>query len=323
MMLPFAPIQSRRLNAEPVRTVDYLLDVDYVGDGASGHRLDVLTPHRAGSDARKLPVYVYFHGGGWTSGDKSALTKYCAVQADTGIVVVNVNYRTAGLLRGGSGMRHMLHDANDALRWVVAHVSEHGGDPGTIVLGGDSAGAQIAALLAATTTRAELAEHYDLRPAITRAELGGLVLHCGAVDFSVVFEPGFIMSHDFVRMLLPGFRRMRMKPAALQKASRWLSPIEWLDASYPPVLVTTSERDIFYHANLNFVRAAERRGIPVELISYGWDARNTEHTWQQDTAHPESQEVYVRLQDFIAQISSRVRSAGALGSSPPPVAPHG
>jgi len=311
MMLPFAPLQSRRLNATPIRSVDYLLDVDYVGDHHVGHRLDVLTPHRAADSPEKLPVYVYFHGGGWTSGDKSALTKYCAVQADTGIVVVNVNYRRAGLRGGGFGMRHMLSDANDALRWVEAHIAEHGGDPSTIVLGGDSAGAQIAALLAATTTRPELAAHFRLRPALARAEIGGLVLHCGAVDFSVVFEPGFIMSHDFVRMLLPGYRRHRMKPASLQRASRWLSPIEWVDENFPPVLVTTSERDIFYHANVNFAKAAERAGVPVEFVSYGWDSRNTEHTWQQDAGHPESAEVYARLQDFIGQVSSRVRSADA------------
>ncbi|WP_240721573.1 alpha/beta hydrolase fold domain-containing protein [Pseudarthrobacter sp. NamE5] len=36
---------------------------------------------------------MYFQGGGWTSGDKSALTKYCANQAAGGMVVVNVNYR--------------------------------------------------------------------------------------------------------------------------------------------------------------------------------------------------------------------------------------
>jgi acetyl esterase len=310
MMLPFAPLQSRRLNAAPVRSVDYLLDVDYVGDRHPDHRLDVLTPRGAAAGAQRLPVYVYFHGGGWTSGDKSALTKYCAVQADTGIVVVNVNYRRAGLLGGGFGMRHMLHDANDALRWVEANIAEHGGDPGMIVLGGDSAGAQIAALLAATTTRPELAAHFGIRPAVARAEIGGLVLHCGAVDFSVVFEPGFIMSHDFVRMLLPGYRRHRMKPASLQRASRWLSPIEWVDESFPPVLVTTSERDIFYHANVNFAKRAQAAGIPVEFIGYGWDAR-AEHTWQQDAAHPGSAEIYARLQDFIGQVSSRVRSADA------------
>lgn len=309
MMVSIAPLQSRRLNADPLTTVDYLRDVDYLGDRHPGHRLDVLTPRRALAAHEKLPVYVYFHGGGWTAGDKSALTKYCAVQADTGIVVVNVNYRRVGLASGGFGMRHMLHDANDALRWVLAHIAEFGGDPETVVLGGDSAGAQIAALLGATTTRPELADHFGLRPAITRDEIGGLVLHCGAVDFSVLFEPGFIMSHDFARMLLPGFRRHRMKPASLQRASRWLSPIEWLDGNYPPVLVTTSERDIFYRANVNFVEAAKRAGIPVEFLSSGWSSR-AEHTWQQDTKHPESAEVYERLQSFISQVSSRARSAG-------------
>ena len=52
-------------------------------DAAADHAVD---------HSGALPVYVYFHGGGWTSGDKASLTKYCAAG---GVVVVNVNYRTA------------------------------------------------------------------------------------------------------------------------------------------------------------------------------------------------------------------------------------
>src|SRR5215217_1042213 len=88
------PAESRRLNAAPIRTVSYTRDLAYAADRHAEHRLDVLVPDgaRAG-DA--LPVYVYFHGGGWTSGDKAAVTKYSASQAVAGMVVVNANYRRA------------------------------------------------------------------------------------------------------------------------------------------------------------------------------------------------------------------------------------
>jgi acetyl esterase len=293
LMAQVTPVERRRFNRVPIDTVDYHLDVDYVGDGDEAHLLDVMVPHEA---IGPLPVYVYFHGGGWTSGDKEPLTKYCASQAHGGMVVVNANYRLAGR----SHMGHMLHDANAALAWVSEHIAEYGGDASRIVLGGDSAGGQLAALIAATSTRAELAEHYGIVPAVPRASLRGLVQHCSAVDFSVIFERGFILGLQFVRMLLP----QKVNNAMLPIAARYLSPIEWLDAGFPPVFVTTSEQDYFYRANLNFIERLRSHAVTVDTVIYGRHDRNARHTWQQDARYAESQAVYARLQDFVSRVTS-------------------
>jgi acetyl esterase len=292
VMAPVMLRESRVFNADPIDSVTYAYDVDYVGDGSRAHRLDVITP---GTSTGPLPVYVYFHGGGWTSGDKRPLTKYCASQAQNGMVVVNVNYRRAGRFH----MRHMLDDANAALAWVRRNAADLGGDPGRIVLGGDSAGAQIAALVGAMPSRPELAEHYGLEPSVSHEAIRGHVLHCGALDFSVVFEPRFIMGLGFVRMLLPE----RGRGLSLAKAARWLSPIEWLHPGSAPVLVTTSQRDFFYRANLNFVDALRGHGVGVDTVIFDRTRRNAAHTWQQDARFPESQEVYRRLQDFVGRFA--------------------
>ncbi len=304
LMHSLGPSESVRFNAEPVTGVDYFHDIDFVGDGIRAHRLDVITPAGAGSgasaDGGPLPVYVYFHGGGWTSGDKAALTKYCASQAEGGMVAVNVNYRRAPRFH----MAHVLQDANAALGWVRDNIAGFGGDPARIVLGGDSAGGQIAALLTAASFRPELTRHYALTPATPAPSLRGLVQHCSVVDFSVFFEKGFVLSLDFVRMLLPRTARSpRRRTAELRSAAVFLSPIEWLDARCPPVFVTTSERDFFYAANLNFIERLRVHAVPVETLIYGWDAPNTEHTWQQDFRYPESQEVYRRLHAFVRRVA--------------------
>jgi acetyl esterase len=295
-----------RFNTDPIAEVDYADDIDFVGDGIRAHRLDVISPHRTTGDTDPLPVYIYFHGGGWTSGDKAALTKYCASQAIGGMVVVNVNYRMATRFQMG----HMLQDANAALAWVRDNIARFGGDPERILLGGDSAGGQISALLTATAFRPELAEHYGIRPSIGRGSFKGLVQHCSAVDFSVIFDRGFILSLGFVRILLPERGRETLTPktakgrlAALRRAAAFLSPIEWLCAGFPPVFVTTSERDYFYGANLNFVDRLREHGVPVETLIYDRAQANTEHTWQQNYRYPESQEVYRRLQDFVRRVA--------------------
>jgi acetyl esterase len=297
LMAQLAPGERRRFNREPVQSVDYHLDIDYSGDGARSHRLDVIAPKRRTDavDAEALPVYVYFHGGGWTSGDKSTLTKYCATQAATGMVVVNANYRMATHFQ----MRHMLQDAASVVEWVETEIAQYGGDPSRIVLGGDSAGGQIAALLAAAASNQELADHYGLAAKLMQRVVG-VVQHCSAVDFSVMLEQGFILSLSFIRMLLPGNGR----GLELGAASRFLSPIEWLTPRFPPVFVTTSEQDPFYRANLNFIERLKLRGVPVDTLVYARSARNTRHTWQQDYRYPESQEVYRRLQEFVYRVTS-------------------
>lgn len=297
--------ELRRFNIDPVETVEYHLDIDYVGDGLRAHRLDVLVPTNVRGP---LPVYVYYHGGGWTSGDKSTLTKYCAVQASAGMVVVNVNYRLAAAFR----MHHILHDAKDATDWVARNIGEYGGDASRVVLGGDSAGGQIAALATAAMHNPELARHYELTAPSAPWSLRGLVQHCSIVDFSVIFERGFILGMNFIRMLVPspkrasrpGRLRARDRARALVDAARFLSPIEWLSRDFPPVFVSTSERDYFYRANLNFIQALRKEGIRVDAAIFGKRNPNAKHTWQQNARLPESQEVYRRLQAFVHRVTA-------------------
>ena len=289
LMAHLAPGELKRFSADPISSVDYTTDVDYVGDGIRHHRLDVIVPRES---AGVLPVYVYFHGGGWTSGDKAPLTRYCATQAVAGMVVVNVNYRMAPRHR----MEHMLQDGNRALAWVARNIRDYGGDPDAVVLGGDSAGGQIAAMLTATERRPELAEHYALPP-VPGLTIRGMVQHCAALDFSVIFERGFILGLGFVRMLLPGRTK---DPEALRAAARHLSPIEWLDAGHPPVLVTTSLKDPFYRANLNYVEALRTHDVAVDVLVDD----EAKHTWQQDSRHPGSRAVYDRLADFVTRVTT-------------------
>lgn len=323
--------ERERFNREPLTEVNYVHDISYGGDDLAAHRLDVLSPvgpapdprDGRGADGKLLPVYVYFHGGGWTSGDKSAVTKYCANQVVGGMVVVNVNYRQPPRFHMG----HMLADANAALAWVGTNIRGYGGDPERVILGGDSAGGQIAALLTAAVFRSELATHYSLRPAMAGRHLKGLVQHCSVVDFSVFFQSGFVLSLNFVRMLLPSAGKAkgwirnpflhRMTVERLKAVAGFVSPIEWLDGRFPPVFVTTSERDFFYAANVNFINRLRKYAVPVDTLIYLWASANTEHTWQQDYRYPESQEVYRRLHAFVRNVT-RQPTAGASHQTQPP-----
>ncbi|WAB81037.1 alpha/beta hydrolase [Microcella daejeonensis] len=295
------PAERRRFNVDPIAGVHHVNDVPYVHGGTSEQVLDVLAPH---GPREGLPVYVYFHGGGWTSGDKAAVRKYCATQASHGVLVVNVNYRTVS---SEVHMAQIMQDAAAALAWAIDHAGEHGGDPARIVVGGDSAGGQIAALLVAAQTRPELRERYGIDAAAPSAAIRGVVQHCTPGDFSTVLERGSVLGRGFVRMLLPQAERK----GDLSAPARFLSPIEWIDADYPAVFLTTSERDYFHRASTNFVARARGWGVPVDVLSYGRASRRARHTWQQDYRHPESQEVYRRLVAFVRRVTAVPAAVGA------------
>lgn len=116
-------------------------DVPYAEAAAERQVLDIYAP----DDARqqKLPVVFWIHGGGWQQGDKSDVALKPQFFVDRGFVFVSTNYR----LYPHVEMGELIRDVARSLGWVYRHIAEHGGDPQRILVGGHSAGAQLAALI--------------------------------------------------------------------------------------------------------------------------------------------------------------------------------
>jgi para-nitrobenzyl esterase len=106
--------------------------------------------------AAKLPVYVWFHGGGFTVGAGSEPWYDGANLARRGIVHVTVNYRldVFGFLAhpdlGAGAGDYGLLDQIAALQWVQRNIAAFGGDPAQVTIGGESAGAASVSILMAS-----------------------------------------------------------------------------------------------------------------------------------------------------------------------------
>ncbi|OBA81638.1 lipase [Mycobacterium sp. 1164966.3] len=95
------------------------------------------------SDSR-VPLIVYLHGGGFVLCDLDSHDACCRRLANgVGAIVVSVDYRLAPEHRYPAA----LDDAWAATKWVAAHGAEFGGDTSRLVVAGDSAGGNLAAVV--------------------------------------------------------------------------------------------------------------------------------------------------------------------------------
>lgn len=91
------------------------------------------------------PILVYYHGGGWVVGSAAAYDKPCRyLCAKSGCIVVSVDYRLAPEHKFAAA----VEDAVAAFLWVAENAASLGGDPAHIAVGGDSAGGNLAAVVA-------------------------------------------------------------------------------------------------------------------------------------------------------------------------------
>lgn len=151
-------------------------DASAVYDARQQLSLDLYRPSPASSTP--APVVVFFHGGGWKTGQREQYRFVGERLAQQGILAVVADYRTYPR----STFPGFVEDGAAAVAWVRQHAREYGGEPQSLYVAGHSAGAQIAALIG--TDPRYLAVH-GLQP----RDLAGVIGLSGPYDF--VIEGGY------------------------------------------------------------------------------------------------------------------------------------
>jgi len=139
------PVADGRATYRMMRPAAPALDVGSVHDqsipGPAGAiPIRVYSPPGRGP----FPVLINFHGGGWVIGDletADAVSREFCRRA--GCVVVSVDYRLAPEHRFPAA----VDDSYAATCWVAEHAAQFNGDPKRIAVGGESAGANLAAVV--------------------------------------------------------------------------------------------------------------------------------------------------------------------------------
>ena len=204
------------------------------------------------SPTDQLPVLVFFHGGGWVIGNldsHDSTARWLANRA--GVAVASVDYRL--------GPEHVfpaaVEDCWAATQWVAANGAELGIDPQRVVVGGDSAGGNLAAVIALLARDAgapSIRLQVLVYPAVD-ARMGH-----PSVDEN---GTGFLLSKDDMVWFYGHYGL-----GQVVQADDWrLSPLLTASlADVAPAYVITAEFDPLRDEGEAYAAALEAAGVPVQ-----------------------------------------------------------
>jgi acetyl esterase len=233
----------------PIGKVDNLVAKTPAGDVP----IRVYSPIAAGSEP--LPVLIYFHGGGWVIGNIATHDGLCrSFASEGGFKVVSVDYR----LSPEHKFPAAVDDAYGAVAWIEQHASEIGIDPNRMAVGGDSAGGNLAAVVAQI---AKARNH----PKLAFQMLLFPVTQIGAETPSLHdFDTGYFLE----RPALDWFYAHYL-PVDGDENDPKASPLLATDlAGLPPAYVMLAGFDPLHDEGMQYVEKLRAAGVKVELIDY-------------------------------------------------------
>lgn len=205
--------------------------------------LDVYEPGNGGSDR---PAVVVYHGGGWAEGEKGQLEALERALAARGFVCFDANYR----LSGEATFPTPVEDGAAAVRFAKEHADEWEIDPDRVATTGHSAGAHLAALIAAADG------DFDPDEATVSSAVAATAPISGTYDLR-----GQETANDLERQFLGG------EPSEVPERYERVSPAAHVDDATPPTLVLHGDDDDLLPVDgaREYARTLAAAGRPVEL----------------------------------------------------------
>ncbi|HSO38922.1 MAG TPA: alpha/beta hydrolase [Labilithrix sp.] len=197
-------------------------------DGGAGR---LRARHYAPALGEGAPLLVFLHGGGFVFGDLDTHDAPCRILCrHGGMHVLAIDYRLAP----ENPFPAALEDARAALRWAQAHAAELGADPTRIGVGGDSAGANLSAVvaqLASTDGGPAPICQVLIYPAVDRTR------HYPSLE---LFDEGFLLTGASIQW----FHERYVGDSGVPKHDPRIGPLHAPSlAGLPPALVITAGFD--------------------------------------------------------------------------------
>lgn len=223
--------------------------------------MDIYRP--TGKRSAVAPTVVWIHGGGWVAGRKEDVGHYAHVLAGRGFNVVAVEYTLAT----DKPYPTQLMDVNQALGFILQQGDRLQLDRRRIFLAGDSAGAQLAAQLAAATTDADYARRIGIRPALQSNQIAGVALFGGPFDLEALRLDGPM--GPALRAVLWTF----LGNKDFRQTTGWeqASVLRHVGRKFPPTFITAGNDDPLLTQSLALRDRLKELSVPVQDLFFAPD----------------------------------------------------
>jgi acetyl esterase/lipase len=228
-----------------VESSKYWLDIDYVGDGHIGHRLDIHLPK---SGKAPFPVIIVVYGSAFFSNNskanvfKEGIGQYLL---KNGFAVIAINHRSSR----DSLFPAQMHDVKAAIRYIRANAVTFSLNNQFIGITGWSSGGHLSAFAGTTnTTKNQTINGLDIdiegklgKYTNTSSHVNAVVDWFGPTDFLIMDKCGSTMKHDDVKSpessLVGGAIQENPDKCAL------VNPISYVNKNNPPFLIFHGDKD--------------------------------------------------------------------------------
>lgn len=242
------------------------LDVDYVGDGIEGHKMDIHVPDD-GKDSHKVIVLIY--GSAWFSNNAkaSAFQSYGKQLLDGGFAVVSINHRASTEAKFPA----QINDVKAAVRYVRGNAAKYGFDTSFVGITGFSSGGHLSSL--AGTTNGVKTKKFGKVKVDIEGSLGAYTKESSRVDAVVDFFGPIDVSRmerceTYKDDKSPEAVLLGCSPSKNPDLSKSLSPMSYIDKNDPKFLVIHGDADpvVPYCQSMFFAKALSDKGVLEDFI---------------------------------------------------------
>ncbi len=222
-----------------IPTDGYDLKEDIAYGELARQKLDIYIPKE--TSTQKMPIVLFYYGGGWDSGKKTDYLFAAEAFTSKGYVTVIPDYRVFPEVK----FPEFMQDPVSAAKWVKTHINEYGGDSDNVFIVGHSAGAHIGMMMNINT---QYLQTVDLSPN----------------DFNAFV--GLAGPYDFLPLV-----SQRLKDIFGPKQSRWRSqPINFVIGDNQPILLMVGLKDntVWPRNTFNLAKAIEGKKGSVQVIEF-------------------------------------------------------
>lgn len=251
--------------------VDVRKDVEYPSSYRS-NQLDLYSPKgRSG----KLPTILWVHGGAFVAGDKSGTAFWCTMMASKGYTVVSINYEAAPEAHYPAP----IHQMAEVYQYLKSNEKQYPTlDLTRLVIGGDSAGAQIASQFIAVQTNPELARLTGIRSSVPSESLKAAILYCGPYNVKRLANAKGRIERFYLNLL--GWAYIGARNWREHEKSEHASTVNYVTERFPPVFITDGNTGSFEKHGQELEMKLLGRGVPVTSLFFPLSDGIVHHEYQ-------------------------------------------